>query len=420
MAMSASDMISIEEAQDIILDTVRPLPTERVGILEALGRVAATDLMTDIDVNPFDDSAMDGFALIANDISSAGDNHPISLQIVGHIGAGALYDATIQHGQAVRIMTGAALPDGADTVVKIEDVTCSGTGGIGDCVTFHAPSEPARNIRFAGEDIRQGETVIRKGEVISPGSTGFLAATGNTFIPVHARPKVGIVSLGDELVDADTVPARGKKRNSNAYALAAEAMLAGASPHVYPIAPDDHDSIFSIVRQAIDECDFVVSSGGASVGDYDFIPQVVKEMGDFKFAYVSMRPGKNQTFGIISDTPFFGLAGNPAAAVIGFEMLVRPALRKMQGYMQLQRPVMRAKLATGTKKSNSRRLLLRGHIERTEDGTYLATPSKNQSSALFSPLHHANCLIVIPELAKADAGMEVDCIRIDMEEGTVV
>ncbi len=414
------DMISIEEARDIILSAVKPLPIERVGIVDALGRVAAENLTSDIDINPFDDSAMDGFAVIASDIADASESNPISLDIVFVLGAGNVYDKPLASGQAIRIMTGAAMPKGADTVVMIEQVSCSGDGGVGCQVTFTAPEKPGKNIRFAGEDVRAGEVVIHAGETIGNGGAGLLASTGNVTVPVYIRPKIGIISLGTELVDADVRPTMGMKRNSNAYALAAEVVQAGCTPLIYPIAPDEYDVIRATVEKAVAECDFVVSSGGASAGDFDYISQIVQELGDFKFAYVRMRPGKSQTFGIIDGVPFFGLAGNPAAAVIGFEMLVRPALRKMQGFSQLERSVTRARLTSKTKSGN-RRLLLRGYVGKNDDGSYYAEPAKNQSSALFSTLHHSNCLIVIPEFSEtADAGMEVDCLRTDMEEGTVV
>jgi molybdopterin molybdotransferase len=422
MAMFDSTvMISIEDALDLILAQTEPTEIEEVGIVESLGRVIARDLTSDIDIAPFDNTSMDGFALRSIDIEAASPENPVTLDVVAHIGAGYVYEGTVLPGTAVRIMTGAPIPAGADAVVKIEKVTWTGDGGTGEKATFIAPSSVGENIRPHGEECFAGEVIIRAGEVITSSGVGLMASTGHRYAPVHRRPRVGIISLGSELVDVDVVPGPGQIRNSNCFSLAAEAANAGAEPLIFPTVADDLTAISSALIQACAQCDVVVSSGGASGGDFDYITQAAGDVGKVFFKYVNMKPGKSQTFAIIDGTtPFFGLAGNPAAATVGFEVLVRPLLRNMQGYHELKRPITRAILSGGMKKIEMRRSLLRGRVERQPDGTYLAKLAKNQSSALLGALHHANCLVVIPEGGtQAIEGMEVDCIRLDMEEGTV-
>ena len=414
-------MISVEDARTLILGSVEPGPVEEVDIVQALGRVVARDLASDIDIAPFDNTAMDGFALIATDIEAASADAPVTLRIVAHVGAGSVYEQTVQPGEAVRIMTGAPIPAGADTVVKVEDVTWSGTGTVGDTVTFAASNPVGRNIRYHGEECKAGDVVISAGEIISSSGVGLMASTGYATAPVYARPRVGVISLGSELVGIGDKPGPGQIRNSNCYSLAAEAASAGAIPVIYPTCEDDQDLITATVKKACAECDVVVSSGGASGGDFDYITQAADAIGKVFFKYVNMRPGKSQTYALVDGTPFFGLAGNPAAATIGFEMLVRPVLRKMQGYAALDRPLTKAVLSGGVKKVEKRRSYLRGRVERQADGTMLAKLAKNQSAALLGAMQHANCLVIIPEggVAAVD-GMDVECMRLDMEEGTEV
>lgn len=413
-------MIPVEEARAIILEAGQTRGVEEVRIVDALGRVIAEDLSSDIDIAPFDNTAMDGFALSSADIADATSEHPVSLRIVAHVGAGSVYEKQVESGEAVRIMTGAPVPEGADTVVKIEDVTWSGLGIVGDAVEFTASSPVGKNIRMHGEECKAGDVVMAVGDVVTPAGVGLLASIGCATAPVYARPRVGVISLGSELVGIQDVPGPGQIRNSNCYSLAAEAASAGAVPLIYPTCEDDQDLIAMTVQKACAECDIVVSSGGASGGDFDFITQAADALGQVFFKYVNMRPGKSQTYALIDGTPFFGLAGNPAAASVGFEILVRPLVRKMQGYSALYRPMTHARLSGNVKKIEKRRSLLRGRVQRDADGAMVATLAKNQSSALLGTMQTANCLIVIPEggVAAVD-GMEVDCVRLDMEEGTV-
>ena len=414
-------LIAVEEAQALVLENTRQMHVETVEMLDAPGRVVAEDLTSDVDINGFDDAAMDGFAIKAVDIAEASPEKPVELKIVDVVGAGALYDGELQHGEAVRIMTGAAMPAGADANIKIEDVTVTGEGTAGDTVLFTIPEKTGVNVRKAGEEAKAGEQVLAAGSSVNAACVGLLASTGNTSVPVYGRPKVGIISIGTELVDSTTVPGFGMKRDSNRHTLAAMARDAGAEAVLFPVVPDIPEEIEAVYRKAIAECDYVVSSGGACGGDFDYITQIITSLADIKFEYVNMKPGKAQTFGVTPDGKLlFGLSGNPAASATGFEILVRPSLLKAQGRTDGFRPVVKATLEGSPRKKGKRRHLMRGIVEADGKGGYIAKPLAKQSSALIGATSQSNCFIVIPEGdGKAESGMEVDCIRIDAAEGTV-
>ena len=363
------EMISLEEARALVLSHAAPLPVETVPVLEAVGRVAAADLKSDIDISPFAHSAMDGFAVRAAELAEASQEAPVELDVVAEIAAGDVFEGSIEAGQCVRIMTGAPMPDDADSVVKYEIVdVVTGDGKPGSRVAFSAPTAVRSNVREAGEEAKAGETVVSKGEVIGSAGVGFLAGCGIVEVPTHRRPRVAVISIGSELVDPTVVPTPGKIRNSNSYALAACAQAAGAVPVILPIVEDTKEALAAAVSAAADAYDFVVTSGGASNGDFDFIKPVVSELGELLMTTVNIRPGKAQTFGIVRGTPVFGLPGNPAAAYVGFEMIIRPALRKMQGYAHFERPSVMAKLSRDVKKKDPRRIFLRGTLYKNDEG----------------------------------------------------
>ena len=411
-------MISLEEARALVCGAVEPMAVETVGLLEAVGRVAAADLTSDIDVSPFAHSAMDGFALRAAEIEGATEEVPVALRVIAEIGAGDVFEGSIGAGECVRIMTGACLPDDADAVVKYEIVgVVEGDGHTGSLVSFAAPTKVGSNVRPAGEEARAGEVVVRAGEVIGAAGVGFLAGCGVLEVPVRRRPRVAIIATGSELVPPAEVPGPGKIRNSNSYAMAACASRAGAVPHILPIVEDTYEALREAVAAATQEYDFVVTTGGAANGDYDFIKPVVADLGELLMATVNMRPGKAQTFGLVNGTPVFGLPGNPAAAYVGFELIIRPALRAMQGYRFLDHPVVRARLTQNEKNRDQRRIFLRGTLTRGADGAFEVTPAKNQSSGLFGPIQKTNCMAVLPEGSEPQpAGTMVDCILLDVPE----
>ena len=417
-----SEMISLEEARALVLSHVRPLPVETVPVLEAVGRVAAADLASDIDIAPFAHSAMDGFAVRASELAEASPESPVELDVIAEVAAGDVFEGVIGAGQCVRIMTGAPLPADADAVVKYEVVNAvSGDGKPGSRVAFRAPADARANVREAGEEARAGEVVVGRGEVVGTAGVGFLASCGITEMPTYRRPRVAVIAIGSELVAPTEVPAPGKIRNSNSYASAACAQATGAVPVVLPIVDDTHEALAAAVRDAAASYDFVVTSGGASNGDFDFIKPVVEELGQLLMTTVNMRPGKAQTFGLVDGTPVFGLPGNPAAAYVGFEMIVRPALRKMQGFSRFERPVVKARLSTDAKKRDPRRIFLRSTLSKDEAGDYVVTPAKNQSSGLFGPIQRSNCMAILPEgLESRTAGSVVECVLLDVSEEIVL
>ena len=410
-------MISLEDARELVLSRVSALETEEVDVLQVIGRVAAEDLASDIDIAPFAHSAMDGFALRAAQLEGASASSPVELDVIAEVPAGAWFEGEIGEGQCVRIMTGAPLPESADAVVKYEVVhVVAGDGREGSRVSFSAPAHAGDNIRSAGEEAHAGEVIVHAGEVVHSAGVGFLAGCGITRVKTYRRPSVGIIATGSELVEPTEVPVKGQIRNSNSYALAACAADAGAVPTVLPIAADDMDGLRAAVEDATGRFDFVVTSGGAANGDYDFIKKVVDSAGELLMTTVNMRPGKAQTFGIVNGTPVFGLPGNPAAAYLGFEMIIRPALRKMQGYSHFSRPHVKARLTVPAKKKDPRRIFNRATLTKDEAG-YLVTPASNQSSGLFGPIQRANCFVILPEGAGSfEEGDIMDCVLLDIPE----
>ena len=416
--MAIPEMISLEDARELVLSHVQALDEEEVGILDMIGRVAAEDLASDIDIAPFAHAAMDGFAMRASQLEGASAEAPVQLDVVAEVPAGAWYGGAIEEGQCVRIMTGAPLPEAADAVVKYEVVdVVEGDGREGSRVAFTKSASVGDNIRAAGEEAKAGEVIVREGEVVHSAGVGFLAGCGVTRAKTYRRPRVAIIATGSELVDPTEVPVQGKIRNSNSYALAACAVDAGAVPTVFPISPDDFDGLRNVVIAATADYDFVITSGGAANGDYDFIKKVVDDAGELLMATVNMRPGKAQTFGIVNGTPVFGLPGNPAAAYLGFEMIIRPALRKMQGYSHFDRPHVRARLVGTQKKKDPRRIFNRASLSKDDKG-YLVTPAKNQSSGLFGPIQKSNCFIILPEgeARTYEEGEMLDCVLLDIPE----
>lgn len=413
-----AEMISLEDARSLVLSAVAPLDVEVVPLLESCGRVAAAPLKSDIDISPFAHSAMDGYALRAAQISAASDAVPVNLKVIAEEAAGEVFEGSIGEGECVRIMTGAPLPADADSVVKYEIVTpVEGDGKTGSLVAFAAPTSQGSNVRQAGEEARAGDVVINPGDVIGTAGVGFLASCGILDVPVYRRPVVAVMAIGSELVQPPAVPTPGKIRNSNSYAMAACVKAAGGEPRVYPIVEDTFEALCEAVSAATAECDFVLTTGGASNGDFDFIKPVVEALGTLQMTTVNIRPGKAQTFGVVNGVPVFGLPGNPAAAYVGFELLVRPALRRMQGYSLFQPMTVQARLAKDVRKRDSRRIFLRSTVTRLSDGTFEVMPDKNQSSGLFGPIQRSNCLAVMPEgLESKQVGDMVDCLLLGVPE----
>ena len=416
-----AETMSVEAALELVLGFVKPLPSERVSLLDSLHRVLAEDAASDIDVSPFDNSAMDGFAVRAADTADAGEGAPVVLDVVATIAAGDYWEGEVGPGQAARIMTGAPVPAGADSIVMIEySRPVAGDGGPGSRIALTRAPTLGEHVRRRGEEVLAGDVVLSAGDVIGPAAIGLLASTGHDTVAVYRRPRVAVLSTGSELVEVAEKPGPGKIRNSNSYSIAAQVLAAGGIPMRYGVVPDDMAATRAAFKLAASECDFILTSGGVSVGDFDFVKPVLEEMGELTFCKVKMRPGNPQTLGTIAGIPFFGLPGNPTSTYVGFEIFVRPALRVMQGFSAIARPITVARLSHDVKKKQDRRYYLRGRVERDPSGEgFIATLSGSQSSVLLTAAHRGNSFVVLPEGdGLFPAGTQVDCVRLDIEEGT--
>ena len=411
----AEKLIPLEDAQAIVLSHVNRTEVVEIPVWQAVGLPLAEDAVADIDISPFANSAMDGYAVRSSDLAQASGEAPVTLDVIGHEAAGHVFEGAIGAGETVRIMTGAPVPEGADAVVKYEIVdVLDGDGNEGSRVRFSVPAKVGENVRSAAEEAHAGDVVMHAGEVVAPAGAGLLASAGYASVKAHAAPRVGIISLGTELVAPSNVPARGQIRDSNSSALMAEALDAGAEPVFYGIAPDDEQAIAELVHRAAQECDFVITSGGASAGDYDYVTALVRREGEVLFDRISMRPGKAITFGLLGGKPYLGLSGN--------EILARPAIRKMRGFAEGTRPVQQAILTHGVKKRQDRRFFDRATVLRDpETGELLVTEAKTQNSALLGTMQRANCLLRIDEgPCELKVGDAVDVVRVDLPEGAVL
>jgi molybdopterin molybdotransferase len=384
-------MISVQEALQIILGSCQPLGLEKVDILEACGRVIGEDVFAPRNIPSAANSAMDGYAVCFADTKNATAARPVELKVIETIAAGAAPRKTVKGGQAARIMTGAVIPKGANAVVRRED-----TEEMGKTVWIKVAVPKDFDIRFAGEDVEKGERVIAAGSLLHPGHIGMLAALGRSFVPVHSRPRVAILSTGDELVDIETDPEPGKIVNSNSYSLAAQVMACGGTPILAGIVRDKKEDLVNAFQAAC-RADVILSSGGVSMGDYDFVKDVMGDIGNaMRFWQVAMRPGKPLAFGSIAHTPLFGLPGNPVSAMVSFEQFVRPYLLKIQGHKQLFRPSARAVSAQAIEKKTGLKHFLRAVVEEKK-GRLVARLTGEQGSGILKSMVEANAFIVLDE-----------------------
>jgi molybdopterin molybdotransferase len=399
-----SDLTLLEDALKIVLDTVPVLGIEKINLLDALGRVLAEDIIADRDNPPWDNSAMDGFAVRYQDIKQ---DHavtaPTILKVIEDVPAGRFASKAIGAGEAIRIMTGAAIPQGADTVLKIED-----TEAKPDSVKVFKPEQQGANIRPQGEDVRKGDCIIPKHKVIRPAEAGMLAILAKPFVFVYQRPRVAILSTGDELADLDERLTDEKIINSNSYGIAAAVREAGGLPHLLGIAKDNPADLKAKIGQGLN-ADILVLSGGVSMGDYDFTKPVFQELGgDMNFWKLAIRPGQPVAFGKIGKTLAFGLPGNPVSSMVTFEQLVRPAMLQMCGHKVLTRPIVQAVFQERFSKRPDRRHFLRG-ILWMERGMLMVRTTGPQGSGILTSMVKANGLIDIPvEVEKLKPGDVVD------------
>ncbi len=384
-------MISVEEALNRILARIQVLGLERVNILGSLGRVIGEDILAPRDIPPLDNSAMDGYAVRSADIKRASKKNPVILKVIEDLPAGAIPKESVAHGQAIRIMTGAPIPPGADTVVMVED-----TEKAGEEVRVFQGVPGGENIRRAGEDVKKRARVISKGSVIRAAEVGMLASVGRAFVSVYQRPVVAILCTGDELVDVDEGLADHKIVSSNSYTLSAQVMECGALPLQLGIAKDVSTEIEAKFRQGL-RADVIVSSAGVSVGDYDMVKDVLGGIGfEMDFWGVAMRPGQPLAFGTIGGKPTFGLPGNPVSSMVSFEQFVRPSLLKMMGHKNLFRPVVEAILKEDIRKKAGRRHFMRAKLSLEED-RYVITTTGPQGSGILNSMVEANALVIVPE-----------------------
>lgn len=400
-------MITPEEALIHILDQIPQLGKERVSILQAQGRVLAEDVFAHRHIPPLDNSAMDGYALRWQDIHSASPEQPVFLKVVADLPAGRIFKGFLGSGEALRIMTGAPLPPSADTVVPVEN-----TEKTGGQVKILASPTKGSNIRFAGEDVKSGQRVLEEGIVLRPAHVGMLSALQRSMVFVYQQPRVAILSTGDELLEIDQPWEEGKIVNSNSYAIAAQVAESGGFPLQLGIAKDQPDDLTSKIKQGL-TADLLITSGGVSVGDYDFVKTVLKELGEMNFWKVAMRPGQPQVFGTISGKPMFGLPGNPVSSMVSFELFVRPSILKMAGHRHLFRPTLSAVLQEDVKKKAGLIYFIRCRFVKKEGRVY-ATSTGEQGSGILSSMVKAQGLIVLPkDLTVARAGQEFKAIVLD-------
>jgi molybdopterin molybdotransferase len=376
------DLIDIAAAREIVLSAVRPLPPERVGLAGALGRVLAEDVESTEDMPPFDSSALDGYVV--------GDTAGGEVPVVGESRAGAPADDALGPGQAMRISTGAAVPAGGVAVVPVER-----SEPRDGRVVLPASSDGA-NIRRAGEDVPAGERVIAAGDDLGPAELGALAALGHADVLCGARPRVAVLTTGDELVEPGAGPLRpGQIRNSNAYALAAQAQRAGAEVALRDIVRDDRDHTVATLRRGLDQADVVIVSGGVSVGPHDHVKPALADLGvEERFWRVALKPGKPTWFGMRGDQPVFGLPGNPVSAIVTFHLFARPALRRLQGG-DAHDTRSRAILDVAYPREAARDQVIRCRLAAEPDGWHVA-PTKPQGSHVLTSMLGAGALALIP------------------------
>lgn len=388
-------MLSVAEASREILAHIQRLDAEQVDLAESFDRVLAENIVSPISVPPWNNSSMDGFAVCSADLASASEKNSINLPIGGDIPAGSFASRPLQRGECMRIMTGAPVPDGADSVVRVEDVIVAG-----NIASFSAPAETGKNIRLAGEDFRAGETIISEGSALSAPHIGVLASAGKAGVKVFRRPRVALISSGDELASIESFDEvkRGKKIiSSNSYTLPALIRESGGIPVDLGIAADSVVSLREKLEQARD-ADFIITTAGVSVGDRDYTRDVFAELGGKQiFWRVRMRPGAPLAFGLLGGKPWLGLSGNPVSAIVTFLLFARPVIRKMLGHSLLFPQTLDVRAAEEITTSAKLTHFLRGIIQRESDGTYSARLSGSQSSAVLTSLARANALLVIPE-----------------------
>jgi len=395
-------MIAVEEAQQRVLSEVGLLGTERVVFTDALGRVLREEIRANADVPAADNTAMDGYAVRAADIA----NPPVRLRVVEDLPAGTVATQRVEPGTAIRIMTGALMPDGADTVAHVE-ITDAGS----DFVLVNQPLRTGTNVRRRGEDMREGDVVLVDGTPVGAAEIGVLAGVQKSVVRVSRRPTVAILSTGDEIVDVDEPRPFGKVVNSNSYSLAALAREAGALPRMIGIVRDERAATIAAIESAL-ESDFIVSSGGVSVGAYDFVKDALDALGaETKFWQVAMKPGKPVVLSRLRERLYFGLPGNPVSCMVSFILFIAPALRKAMGQRtNLTPPIVSTRLAAPLKSRGDRRNYLRVRVA-ARGGELVSQPMPSQGSGVSTSMVQANGLAIVEQgVTSVEAGAVIPTV----------
>jgi len=405
-------MLTVAEASASIMADIKTLDVESVPLRQALGRVLADDVAATVTMPPWSNSSMDGYAVRSADITPVMSREPVKLRVVATIAAGGFAPRPLKRGEAMRIMTGAPIPDGADSVIRKED-----TDGGESKVEIRDARDVWKNIRPAGEDFQRGDVLAKRGAPLKPALLGVLASTGVADVKVFRRPSVAIISSGNELVDLDDfaeVAAARRIVSTNSYTLEALTRAAGGTPVDLGIAADTKASLKRKLDAATD-CDLILTSAGVSVGDLDHTRDVFASLGGTqKFWKVKMRPGAPLAFGMLNDVPWIGVSGNPVSAMVSFELFVRPALRKMQGYNTLFRRTIKVTLEEDVKIAAKLTHFLRAVVRRGEDGTFMARLTGLQSSGVLTSMVKANALLIVPETSpKVPKGSQLSAMMLD-------
>jgi molybdopterin molybdotransferase len=416
-------MLTVEEAFQRIMACFTRLEPEEKPLLECLGQVLAVDVTSPLDLPPLANSGMDGYAVIQEDIRGASPDNPRLLQVIGVVAAGQVSTQTVTHGTAIRIMTGAPIPEGADTVVPFEEtdeVERRNSGKSLSQIFIQSDLPPQCNVRPSGEDVQRGQLVLEAGTLIRAAEVGVLASLGLDKATVIRRPIVAILSTGDELVSVGQPLGPGKIYDSNSFSVAAAVVASGGIPQVLGIARDNLEDLRSKLKE-VTGTDLLVTSAGVSKGDYDIVKEVLTQQGDINFWSVRMRPAKPLAFGHLhyqgeKSVPLLGLPGNPVSAMVAFEMFGRPAIRAMLGRGRLSRPMIEGVLTGPIFNTDGRRVYARVEVER-RDGVYYATPTGPQGSNILTSMSRANGLAICPADTPSKAtGEKVRIIMLDWNE----
>jgi molybdopterin molybdotransferase len=420
-------MITIQEALKRILSYASPLPAEEKHPLDALGQVLTEEITAGFDIPPADNTAMDGYAVLAADTAGASEAVPAELRVVGEVAAGYEYEGEVTLGTAVRIMTGAPMPRGADSVVPFEETdepfgeAPRQTGAVSATVRVFKEGRPGANVRRAGEDVRAGEVVVTSGMVLRPQEIGVIASIGRDRVSVIRRPTVAILSTGDELLEPGKPRSGTLIYDANAYSVGALVTRCGGIPRLMGIARDTVEDLTAMIREAQD-ADMIVTSAGVSRGDYDVVKEVLAREGEVDFWTVAMKPGKPLAFGAFEkggrQVPHIGLPGNPVSSMVAFELFGRPAIFKMMGKPDFRRPVIRATAEDRITNINDPRVFLARCIVSERDGRYFAKLTGSQSSGVLTSMMRANALSIIPaDVDVIEPGDEIDVMMLDWSRG---